>query len=179
MARPPRLRIPPNQVPAFKAFRSLSDEDFDRLVDVLRRVPAPADMDSLEDEVAAALPGVEDSGSIVAMLFTMDRIREQRHETPEAIAAELASASGVDLDDQDRVRVRPRLERALSSPGLQLSGKATDLIYANERNVNSIRIITELRPLFEEDPSVSPSAAVIVHRLEINFFGRTGASETR
>jgi len=179
MATATRLRIPAGEAATFSALVRLREDDFRRLLDVLQSTETVARLDALEDRATEALPEVPEAEAIIGMLFSMDRLRETRRETPEATASKLAQASGVALSDDERSRARARLAQALGSPGLRLASKATDLLYANERNIESFRIVTEMRPLFEEDPSVIPSSAVIVHRLEVDFFGQTGASETR
>jgi hypothetical protein len=174
----PRLRIPPSQVQPLEALRTLSDSDFERLLAVLRDLDGPVpDAEVLIERATTAFPDI-DAEPIVDMLFVMERLREDRRETADLTATALANASGLTLNPEERTETARRLERALSSPALRLASKATDVLYANERNIDSFRIVTELRPLFLDDPSVKPTTAVLAHRLEVEFFGQGGRTET-
>jgi hypothetical protein len=58
---------------------------------------------------------------------------------------------------------------------IELTSKALNVLMENERNCSAPRIITDLRPVFKENPADEPAGAVIVHTLK--FDNREGRQE--
>jgi len=52
---------------------------------------------------------------------------------------------------------------------IELTSKAYDVLTANERNFIGARIVTDLRPVFKENPADEPAGAVIVHMLKFDY----------
>jgi hypothetical protein len=52
---------------------------------------------------------------------------------------------------------------------IEFSSKALDVLMANERNCYGARIITDLRPVFTENPADEPAGAVILHMLKFQY----------
>jgi hypothetical protein len=82
----------------------------------------------------------------------LDRLRETRHETPEELATALEGADGMPGDADERAGLAMRIATVLALDQIKSSAKAIDLLYSSERNLITARIVTELRPVFGEDP---------------------------
>ncbi len=52
------------------------------------------------------------------------------------------------------------------------------MLAQHDRNFQSARIFTDLRPLFETDPEQAPSGAVIVEMLQLETWSGDGRTET-
>ncbi len=64
----------------------------------------------------------------------------------------------------------------LSSKGaIELTSKALNVLMENQRNCVATRIVTDLRPVFKENPADEPAGAVIVHLLKFDY--REGRQE--
>ena len=74
-----------------------------------------------------------------------------------------------ELEAEDEPAFRDRLNRLLSIETLLLAAKATVLRQAHERNLCSIRVITDARPVNANGPSVPPAAMVITHTMKIEY----------
>ena len=178
MAASRSLRVPPRQVAAVEALRDLSEADFATLVETL--ATGPIDPNGMREAVANAIPVLspEEAQNAVDMLLALDRVRYERGETPEELAEALGEADGMPGDEAQREVAVARLRRLLGSPALRLTSKALDLLYSNERNFVRSRIVSEIRPIFGDDPSEMPRAAVVAHRLEIEFVDPAGHNRT-
>jgi hypothetical protein len=173
-----RLRVPPRQGPALEAIRDLSQTDFDDLVTVFRTAQS-GDTVGLRNNILTAVPSLDESAEgIVDMLISATVLRNQRGETPEETAAALGQAEGMPGDDAQREVTVSRLATLLGSRALAVTSKALDLLYSNERNFLRSRIVTEIRPIFGDDPSDSLEAAVVAHRLEIEYVDPAGHDRT-
>jgi hypothetical protein len=87
---------------------------------------------------------------------------------------------GVDHDAMQLLAARA--ERLSVSPGLRLYRKGVDIIFESERQLSSARILTDIRPVFEDgsDESAEPCdwrAVVLVHQLRMDVF-KPGTNES-
>jgi hypothetical protein len=74
------------------------------------------------------------------------------------------------INSEDVVsRFKQRLLRLLSISSLQLVAKAHDVLLEHEQTFSSARILSDIRPVFAENVEDPPSAAVIVHMLNISY----------
>jgi hypothetical protein len=178
MANRARLRVPARQVPAFEALQDLSDAEFTALVGALEGVPT-FDLSTLESQVVAAVPALaETADTVIDMLLSVDVLRNQRRDTREDTASALVEADGMPGDAEQHEVIASRLARLLGTRALAVTSKAMDLLYANERNYIRSRIVAEIRPVFGDDPTESFKAAVVAHRLEIDYVDPAGHDRT-
>jgi hypothetical protein len=174
MADVSRLRIPERHSSTIGTLLDLSDENFERLLAALGTEPPVFEADELTERVAAQLPELIDAEAVVELFVVLHLIRQSRDLSVEEFGAVLREAGGMPDDESARERVSERLVQALAVPTLRLTAKAVDLVVSNERTLRSTRIVTELRPVFGDDPADEPRAGVLVHRLELSYVGPDG-----
>jgi hypothetical protein len=157
----------------------LSSESFERLVSLLAAEGVIFEAGAFSECLVAEVPELSEGGrALVSTLVTLDRLREERGETAEELADALSRSDGMPGGNDERAIIAERLARLLGIESLRLSAKAVDLLYSTERTYLSSRIVTELRPVFHNDPSEEPAAMVLAHRLELKCLsGGTGADE--
>jgi hypothetical protein len=173
-----KLRVPTAQVAAFEAIRDLPETDFGNLVAVFRAAQS-GDVAALRRNVESAVPLLTGTAeAVIDMLISVTVLRNQRRETPQQTAVALEQAVGMPGDDAQREVIGSRLASLLATRALAVTGKAVDLLYSNERNFLRSRIVTEIRPIFGDDPSEAPEAAIFAHRLEIEFVDPAGHERT-
>jgi hypothetical protein len=169
MADRPKLRIPETHVAPLASLARFTDAEFDALLTALEG-EGLLEREDLVSRMQEALPSFAKSASdVVDLLLALDLVRETRDQEPAAFTADVEQAEGIP-DEVDRPMLRSRLERALQISTLRVTAKVTDLLYSNERTHSSARIVSELRPVFSRGPGQVPSAAVLVHRLELEYF---------
>lgn len=89
-------------------------------------------------------------------------------------AADLASDL---LEDSDHPGGEHALELLLSNDKVVRVAKVFDLLWANERIVSGTRVLTDVRPLFDDSDDALPLGSTIVHTLQVSFFAEGGAQE--
>lgn len=77
-------------------------------------------------------------------------------------------SADLSLQPEDRKRLRDTLTRLLTSPVLEASGKAANIASENERNFHTARVLTQIRPIFRNDPTHPPLGGVVLHELHLN-----------
>jgi hypothetical protein len=176
----PPLQVPPQFIASAKRLAELTDDAFARVESCLS-APAPPvlDYNALAQDVAKAAEwDTEEEGEgLVRMLMSLRALREDfGFADPEDIARALASASNLDEPEESRVVLSGRAAKLITSPALELIGRARDLLGEHDNLLLTARIVTDLRPLFEDDAQAPFQAAVIGHSLRLRLAGDTKRS---
>jgi hypothetical protein len=176
----PKVRIPESGRIAFQHVAGLSADQFDALVDAIRITTPAAAPDFFWKHVAEKIPSVsrEAVESIVDELFSLNSASEtsglpldQFNKIILEAVIEDAKKSGVSPETQTVLQAR--LNRLLDlKASLALTSKALDVLTDAERVFYSAKILTDVRPVFDQLGS-RIEAAVIVHNLRIHF-GKDG-----
>lgn len=171
------LRIPKNHQSALAALRDLPDDDFNRFVDVLRGSSTYLALPDLAARTAEAMPDDVDvdHGQVVQALLALRNQLKFHGWTHERLAREVSRADGVEPDDTDlRRSFQERIETLLDVESLATTANAADVQTQYERPFHSARVLTDIRPVFSEDPTEPPTGAVLTNVLKIEYFGKTG-----
>lgn len=74
----------------------------------------------------------------------------------------------------DVAKFRERLARILSIDSLNVASKAVLLHNEHEHDFCSARILTDVRPVFGDDPGLPPAGVIIVHTLKLSYHEGAG-----
>jgi hypothetical protein len=75
----------------------------------------------------------------------------------------------LNLDKESGERFRQRLKTLLGFPALMAASKAIFLQHEHEHTLCHARIFTDARPIYGDDPQITPSAAAITHMLKLAY----------
>jgi len=112
---------------------------------------------------------------IVTVARSISNIIEQTESSPEEVIEDIfniiekGKAKNIAYKNQNKKVFISTLKGLIQSESITNSSKAVSVLFANQNNFLSTRIITDIRPLFGSDLEVSPKGAVIVHSLKIHF----------
>jgi hypothetical protein len=65
--------------------------------------------------------------------------------------------------------LKDRLATAFRAEGLRITAKARGVLYDTGKTFQNARVLTDLRPIFDEE-AVEISGAVVIHNLRIRYF---------
>lgn len=173
----PDLRIPSKRQPGLSKFQALSEEVADML---FAAIQANVHQVRSEQPAAAELPQIvglthAEVEEILGTLFSLYRVRANADVTNEQFITDvcdfmLSVERGEHRLPQTAISAfSERLRKFLSIDDLTRAAKAMVLRYEHEHPLCRVRILTDARPLFAEDASKSPEAAVIFHLLKIAY----------
>ncbi|HEU4463178.1 MAG TPA: hypothetical protein VFR75_11355 [Solirubrobacterales bacterium] len=91
-------------------------------------------------------------------------------EPSSAVAAGVAESEDLELGDTDRSNLGAILNELLDAHSLSTAAKAADLISDHEHFYGGIRIITDLRPVFGDDPSAMPEGVTLAATIKIDHY---------
>lgn len=173
------LRIPEEYERGFAEIRRLDEKQLRDLVSALESEPPTLRRAELRSRVASRVDTVarDDVDQVIDALISLHALRDSMGvETPvvlEAISDAMNESGVEDLefdDDEDRKRFKAHLVQLLAVDTLDISAKANDLLYDHERTIHGpMRVLTDIRPVFGEDPGKEPNGAVIVQTLKITY----------
>ena len=172
------LRIPRQYEEAFAKIGRLSDESNQELLAALQKAPDTINPNSLSLAVAAQVDTIaaSDIEEIVAALLSLYSFRNQSDTAVSDVARDVAKAleeneSGeFRLLPEDRADFESRLAGLLNVNRFDDTARAGVLLLENEHSLLEARIVTDLRPVFEQDhPEAAPKGALIVHMLKIVY----------
>ena len=89
----------------------------------------------------------------------------------------IVNAEAEDSPKAEQSNLKSRLRRLMKSKTLMVTAKALNVMTDYPNVFAGARILTEIRPVFDQDASIAPPAAVIMHLLKIHFYTAGGREE--
>jgi hypothetical protein len=115
-------------------------------------------------------------------LESLYRVRSAENLSPEAFAERVLDGMVSSGDEQlsfgadSRDSVRRRLVRLLNTEAFAIASKVARLSYDFERTFCSSKVLTDLRPVFSDDPTAPPVGYMVINTLKLDYHenGDTG-----
>jgi len=173
----PEIDFPDAYRRAVLALVELDDDRFLRLANDLDDAPQFQPVHVLIEIAQRSFPtsGASHADGLIRAVLSMRG--QLRNATPQGIAA--AVASSIDIAEPDTQRqLEERLERLLLSLALTSTAYAIELMTQYHRNFGSVRVLTDIRPVFVEDAQNEPAGVVLTETLQLQTWGRDGETQT-
>ncbi len=177
---PPTIRIPTSQVPDLERILGLKKDALQRLrarLDSLK--PLPLKFVELQTVFDAALESIEEEGSaLVRLLLTWNQLARHREMSPNSIVDALREAVGAIPKIGSRlqeswIEIEPEIQKLVESSPIRALAKAIDLSYDHANLFQGARIITDIRPIFNDsDDQMEIDGAVISYTLRLHYDNR-------
>lgn len=174
------LSIPDRVIAGFTKIATLPEESFSELLSALQQLPLKIVQQGVFDESVIEPKGIapEAAQAIRDALFPLYRGRGSSKvpvsEYVKDIAESLKEVEGDEaawLQSEELFnRFKERLVRLLSVSASQLVAKAHNVLLEHARTFSSVRIVSDIRPVFGDDVEAAPTAAVIVHMLKLVYY---------
>jgi hypothetical protein len=169
--------VPPPYRESLLTLAGLTDLDADQLITKISQLPAFSPVSTIQEATVAVL-GEDASPAARQLVFPLLALRGQlRSMKAGEVAERLSESRDLELDLKLRAQLRHRAEAILATDVLGTTAVATDLQTQNPRNFQSAKIVTDIRPVFDDEVEVRPRGAVIVETLQIQTWTREGHVE--
>lgn len=167
------LTIPEEHRQGLLKLVDLSDEQFDQLMMSLSKSQAK-DLRGLRRSAAesSSVPSAdlaEIMGTLVGLYFVRSRAEIPTIEFVDDVIDALREFDTTRAVEERVPYLQSRLGRAFGIDRLITITKALELRNEHNRTFCDAKILTDLRPVFQEDPSSPPTGAVIIHTLKIEY----------
>lgn len=166
------LRIPDRFKLGLLLLAKISEESYQEILEAAKRAPSSFSSNrELVTWITSEIPTIPapDLGKIVDSLTSLYRVRA-RSDLPVAKLAKDVKGAASELAPDISVEFENRLAALLPLAVFNVTAvKAKELQGRGERTLCDARILTDIRPVFEENIGSLPSAAIIVHTLQLGF----------
>jgi hypothetical protein len=168
------MNIPKEVVSGLKLVAALDGTTRSRITEVLRSESASLDPSEIAATLCAKVKDLdrEPAREIIDCLIALELARTSANVSVQRLSTDVVLAAGLSPDEEANT-VSTWLQETLGVEPLIISAKGISVMQDNERTFLNARIITDVRPVYREPlsetPSEPPSAAVIVHSLKISF----------
>lgn len=173
MASLSSVRIPSDALPVLERIAALSSDQYQRLVETLSR-PGIRSVAGLQQAVSEATsdvwPREDEVEGFVNHLMSMSSLGASHDFSPTDLAATVVKRVADDIEESAQTKLAERLAELLSAPNFFGFSKAVDVSTEYDQVVHLTRFVTDVRPVFELDPSSDPLGTVITHNLRIDYF---------
>lgn len=165
--------VPPPFRRSLVAIAHLTGDEAARLIEAFRSADPFRPTRELRASAQGALPEREQavSDSLIPALLSLIG-----QGSPMSLATGVSRSLDLDLTVEAREHLSDRLAQLLAAKSLVTTASALDLLTQHERNYQTARIISDVRPIFTDSVEAPPSGAVIVEMLQIRTWDRDGAA---
>jgi hypothetical protein len=169
------LEIPKEDTGSIATIRALSAATLERFISALADAPPASNPQEMVAYIAARVPAIpaERLSLMVGTLYTLYQIRELsgvRHpQFLEDLMDGIRRSPDQKIAIKDLPKLKSMLEKILSIGTLNTVAKAARLQRDSERIYCNAKILSDIRPVFGDDPAVRPLGAVLTHTLKVGY----------
>ena len=145
---------------------AMTDDAFVELIQVIPQMPINLSLaKALEDTSLPQHVSREELLDAIQLVFSGNSLVEARGITTLTVVKELAE----DAEVENPSRFESRLNQLFSFESLQKWAKALSLIRDQPKIFTDCRIISDVRPIYTDDPDKEPGAYVLFHTLKLSY----------
>jgi hypothetical protein len=169
------LRIPEEDIPALAVIKALPEASARALADALKSAKPSPDTSEMAARISKKVPSIpmEQLSSILDALYTIYYIRELSGVEPSTFLEDfmegVQNVPQLKAGKQGMARLRGRFEQLLSTNSFNLLSKAKRLQRDGERLYCDAKILSDIRPVFNRNPTSRPLGAVVTHTLRLGY----------
>lgn len=181
---PTQIRLFPQQIADLAAVRDLGAKRLQRVVEHLQRLePVPLCPATLHVAVTEALGNDERAAQhLLRPVLALYQLIRQRDMTVDEVMDGLrhgigaAEPSWTEVERTEWDNVAPFLQKLFQVPAVRIVSKAIDLAYEYANLFQGARIVTDVRPVFndEDDDEMQIDGAVVSFALRLHYDNREG-----
>ncbi len=169
------FRIPTRHVPALRWLAELDQADFERMRPSLAGLRGAAEApESLAKR--AAVEGAKWSDNLatdlLSALFSLQALADTHSWAVTALAQRAWEM--LKLEPPTAADLETRIVGLLSIRSVRTAAKASDLAGNVEQLFHVARFVTDVRPIFGDDPTETPVGAIVMHTLRLDYYGASG-----
>ena len=174
----PDLSLPAPIVEALSALRKTDSAGFEAIMNATEMLCEPSGISSFAESVAASTPFEQRNAvTLIDMAMSIVRRSDTLGTDLDELIADLLSASELGLDEHEMKSLASLIKPIVSCHPLRVLAKSLSLLRAYDSLFLDAKIVTDIRPVFGEDVTEGPEAAVLAHLLDIDIL-RSGEKES-
>src|SRR5713101_238873 len=175
------FEIPKEDIAAIATIKAMSDGSVDALLTALKSVPPTVDTEKVATRIAEHVPSITAKllEDVLDTLYGLCYVRElagvERPTFLEDFMEGFQNVPELAGEKSEIPKLRKKFEKLLNNETFNLLSKAKRLQRDGERLYCDAKIISDMRPVFSEEPTIRPTGAVVTHTLKIVYHKGEGA----
>jgi hypothetical protein len=170
-----RLKIPDRYKAALTLLMEMDEPTFEVLSSELHQAPLSVSDKEFSEKTFEKMARKYTQSDIVSLaraLQALSTIRNSAEVSLETFSNDVTEAFSESNPGLEKVRLdtfKGRIQKALNAPTFSLEGKATSLIISDDHRYCKSRVVTDLRPVFNENLDDGPELMMLVHSLKLTY----------
>jgi len=169
------VKVPETHQKAFSRIAQIEDTTFQSITSALGN-EAPclrlAELRKrLEKAISPVLPDETHLAEAVVALAATSSRQDSAAELLQAVVDSVGTSEG--LDEPGKISLLDRLQTILKLPFIHVSARSSSLQVSYDRVFNSARVITDIRPVFQET-LVNGWSYMVIHQLQVTCVRNDG-----
>lgn len=181
----PITTIPNSVRPGLKVLLSLTPEQASSLVHSLKTLPLDLTMDDLVTTLSATLAPIKqaDHRKLITAVFSLYTLQSRRETQSEQTASDVVDAATKLAEFRPLVSGDVRqsaidvMTKVLNIDEVQQRIKMLDVTNQYERRFHDIRILSDIRPVYGDNPAEPPSQLHVMHTIKLSFHDETSIKD--
>lgn len=175
-----KIEIPEQDATLLRQWLAEDGEPIDRVLDALEKVEPALKWKTLAANLAKQSQVDQDKIEpllrvILSAINTIAHFDEEdRKEAPQIL---FHSIVGGVADSAKRDTFLQRFARVAQAKSIEITGKALSILQEDQREFCTARIVSQLRPVFSDEP-LEPLASVVIHQLKLVYHVGPGNSRS-
>jgi len=169
------LKIPKEDTASIATIKALPVASVAKFISALASAPLISNPEQMGAYISEQMPSIPAARltSVLETIYTLYYIRElsgvDHSQFLEDLMDSIRDSSDLRLTPKDLAKLQSALERILSIDTLKMIAKAARLQRDGERLYCSSKILSDMRPVFGEDPTIRPIGSVLTHTLKVTY----------
>ena len=171
------IRIPERYQSGIAKLISLPNNTVEELLSILNEMPNSLNLDSIKAHAARLISNISgtDLEEIFTALDSLFSIKNQFGITIQEFVDQIMKGMpetgnrALQLDEKEKEQFKERLIRFMSGKLFSLIVKSREVLYEQERTFRLAQVLSNVHPVFGDNPDNTISAAIIGHTLKIHY----------
>lgn len=162
------LSVPPRHRAHLGRLADLSSEERSQLVEALTALPAFTAMPDVAERLKAVITSetIEEARALAEALIALSAQRAVW--SARDLAARVARSEDLAVTEDRRDSFADFLAELIEAKALVTMGKAIDVMTEHAHVYQSARLMTDIRPIFRDEPDAKPTGAALIGLLVLN-----------
>jgi hypothetical protein len=147
--------------------RQVAEEEPEQLVQTVAELSPFPPVSDLAERLAQLAPDLGPLDSRAMALALVSLAAQRWRWEPVELGRLVSESPDLDVPEENREDFARVVRALVELDSLRTMAQALDVMSQQEHVFQRVRILTDVRPIFGEDASIGPSAAVVMHTLRL------------
>ena len=165
----PPLTIPRRYRVGLAAVERLTDADATLVAQGLTATAPEVSFEKLAAPLSSELPADVDLARLLEAVASLNTLLPEDGAGADSLAQDVSDSANLELPEDKRPAYAARLETLMRIPVLVIAARASQLLAEHDKVFHDARILTDVRPVFEHDPSTGVKMAAVVATMKLEY----------